>query len=126
MGVSSPLSKGSEKSQEFAAAAQASSDLKQQSGRRAWRRITKQERLMLEATVNFGLPVDRAGKVIKMSSRNANRIMKGQIQENKEQARELQMLTESERQNFLQRNKAEQDAAEQQSLFIVAAAMAEG
>ena len=81
---------------------------------------------MLEATVNFGLPVDRAGKVINMSSRNANRIMKGQIQDNKEQARELQMLTESERQDFLQRNKAEQDAAEQQSLFIVAGAMAEG
>ena len=54
------------------------------SGRRAWRRITKLERLMLEAAVNFGLPVDRAGKMIKMSSRNANRIMKEQIYYNKE------------------------------------------
>ena len=43
---------------------------------RIWRRITLHERLKLEITVDFGLPVDFAGKIIKMSSRNANRIMK--------------------------------------------------
>ena len=43
---------------------------------RVWRRITLLERLKLEITVSFGLPVDFAGKIIKMSSRNANRIMK--------------------------------------------------
>ncbi len=81
---------------------------------------------MLEAAVNFGLPVDRAGKVIKMSSRNANRIMKEQIFYNKEQTRELMMLTESERQAMLETRKTEQESAELQSLLIVAEAMAEG
>ena len=66
--------------------------------RRAWKRITKRERLMLEAAVNFGLPVDRAGKVIKMSSRNANRIMKEQNFTNTEQKRELMTLDYHERQ----------------------------
>lgn len=43
--------------------------------KRVWRRITEQERFKLEAAVDFGLPVDFAGKIIKMSRRNANRIM---------------------------------------------------
>ena len=44
--------------------------------RRQWRRISSEERLQLQAAVGFGLPVDFAGKVVKMSSRNANRTMK--------------------------------------------------
>jgi hypothetical protein len=47
---------------------------------------------MLEAAVSFGLPVDRAGKVIDMSSRNANRIMKEQIYYNSAKRQQLGTL----------------------------------
>ena len=44
--------------------------------KQVWKRIPEHERLKLHAAVSFGLPVDFAGKVISMSSRNANRIIK--------------------------------------------------
>ena len=43
--------------------------------KRVWKRIDEQERLKLQKTVALGLPVDLAGKIINISSRNANRIM---------------------------------------------------
>ena len=47
--------------------------------KRVWNRIPKIERLKLEICVDYGLSVDFAGKLIGMSSRNANRIMKEQV-----------------------------------------------
>ena len=51
--------------------------------RRRWQRISSQERLQLEAAVGFGLPIEFASKVVNMSSRNANRTMKEQLERNK-------------------------------------------
>lgn len=44
--------------------------------RRRWRRVPLIDKLKLEAAINFGLPVDFAGKVIGLESSNTDRIMK--------------------------------------------------
>ncbi len=44
--------------------------------RRAWRRVTNRDRLLLESAVNFGLPVDFAGRVVRIACSNSDRIMK--------------------------------------------------
>ena len=44
--------------------------------RRRWCRVTLIDKLKLEAAINFGLPVDFAGKVIGLESSNTDRIIK--------------------------------------------------
>ena len=43
--------------------------------RRKWRKVPLAEKLRLEAAVNFGLPVNFAGKVIGIESSNTDRIL---------------------------------------------------
>ena len=47
--------------------------------KRPWHRISNQKRIELEVCAGLGLSIDFAGKVIGMSSRNANRVMKEQV-----------------------------------------------
>jgi len=44
--------------------------------RRAWRRVTDRDRLLLESAVNLGLPVDFAGRVVSIPCTNSDRILK--------------------------------------------------
>ena len=41
-----------------------------------WRRVSQADRLKLECAVEFGLPVDFAGKVLGIESSNTDRILK--------------------------------------------------
>jgi len=41
-----------------------------------WRKVSLEDRLKLESAVNFGLPVDFAGKVLAIDSSNTDRILK--------------------------------------------------
>ena len=44
--------------------------------RRVWRKVSLNDRLKLESAVNFGLPVDFAGRVVGIESSNTDRIIK--------------------------------------------------
>ena len=44
--------------------------------RRVWRKVPLFDRFKLESAVNFGLPVDFAGKVVGIQSTNTDRIIK--------------------------------------------------
>lgn len=44
--------------------------------RRVWRKVALSDRLKLESAINFGLPVDFAGKVVGIKSTNTDRIIK--------------------------------------------------
>ena len=43
--------------------------------KRVWRRVEEPERLKLKKIVDMGLSIDLAAKILKMNSRNANRVM---------------------------------------------------
>ena len=43
--------------------------------KRVWKRIVDQERLKLKKTVGLGLPIHLAANILKINSRNANRVM---------------------------------------------------
>ena len=43
--------------------------------KRVWRRIQEMERLKLKKTVGLGLPIYLAANILKISTRNANRVM---------------------------------------------------
>ena len=64
--------------------------------KRVWRRIPKIERLKLEVCVDFGLSVDFSGKLIGMSSRNANRIMKEQVTRRTQATQKLKQIVNPE------------------------------
>ena len=61
--------------------------------RKVYTRIGEQERMKLEFLVKQGLPTDCAGKIIGMSSRNSNRIMKGRAEEKAEFHRHVTSLS---------------------------------
>ena len=76
--------------------------------------------------MSFGLPVDFAGKVVKMSSRNANRTMKEQVMRNKNEKRQLMTLGTEQRRVAERRLAAEKDRAEFEALLHVLNAQEEG
>lgn len=90
-----------------------------QRNKRIWRRVSEQSRLQLEFAVSLGLPCDFVGKVIEMSSRNANRIMR-ELKERKEQKKnELMILSPLIRQHYLEQREEELKKAKLEVLMAI-------
>lgn len=93
---------------------------------RVWKRIPVVDRLKLEIAVGFGLPTDFAGKVINMSSRNANRIMKeSEVRKQKEKGT-INSLGEGEKNQEAEFRREVWAEAELEAILAVASAREAG
>ena len=70
--------------------------------RRVWRKVSLNDRLKLESAVNFGLPVDFAGKVVGIESSNTDRIIKDLKARREVEIASLGRLTEEQRENYFE------------------------
>lgn len=80
----------------------------------------------MEAAVDFGLPVDFAGKIIKMSRRNANRIMSEHWANQRAENDTIKFLSEDQRQRVFLEKSAMYKQAELDALMAVAQAREQG
>lgn len=93
---------------------------------RVWKRIRLQDRLKLEIAVGFGLPIDFAGKIINMSSRNANRIMKERQARRELEHQTTRLLPQTEQLQIQETKRQAWDEAELDALLAVSEAREAG
>ena len=91
-----------------------------------WKRIDEQERLKLQKTVGLGLPVDLAGKIINISSRNANRIMTHFTQSKPLEIEQLNYLSQEQKDKIILAKKDQMQKAELESILDVIKARDQG
>ena len=94
--------------------------------RRVWRKVSLNDRLKLECAVNFGLPVDFAGKVIGLESTNTDRIIKDLKSQRTIELASLKQQSIEKQQRYHESMKEASNEAELQALMAVISAKDEG
>ena len=100
--------------------------IQKQQKRRVWKKVSMNDRLKLECAVEFGLPVDFAGKVVGIESSNTDRIIKDLKQRRANELNALSDQSKEQRDKYLSKIKQEKNEAKLQALLSVATARDSG